>query len=263
MTTGAHTFTAGVPFAASVYGWGPYDSSGHPACFFFGDVSGPHVSSAIGSTTASVDDYPNTPGFVPAPSLLAGATVEDNCDPEPRTPTQTPPPGTLFPPGVHTISLSVFDSSGNIGETNISFTVIDPSPVVIECPSNIVVNCVSNDGAVVTFKVPAHTTYDPDVPVVCTPASGSLFPAGTTPVNCTATSLAGQTNSCSFDVTVLCQGRITVTTGRLGLVFTWTGSAGTLEHAESVLGPWEPLVSGVNTYFHQPTGKQEFFRVRH
>jgi hypothetical protein len=52
---------------------GPYDSYGHPACFYFGDVTGPRVGSTVGAVTASVDDYPNTPGFVPAPSLVAGA----------------------------------------------------------------------------------------------------------------------------------------------------------------------------------------------
>jgi hypothetical protein len=264
VTPGLHTFTGGAPFGVSVYGWAEYDSYGHPGCFYFGDVVGPTVSSPVGAgTTASVNDYPNTPGFAPAPSIVGGAVVEDNCDREPRPPTQTPPPGTLFPPGVHVLTLSSYDISGNIGETNVVFTVLDPSPVVIECPSNIVVNCVSNDGAVVTFNVLAKSTYDPNVPVVSTPPSGSLFPPGTTVVNSVATSLAGQSNSCSFTVTVACQGRITVTRGRNGLVFTWTGTPGTLEFAPSITGPWLPLATGVNTYVHQPGDKQEFFRVRH
>jgi hypothetical protein len=90
-----------------------------------------------------------------------------------------------------------------------------------------------------------------------------VFTAGTTQVNCTATSLAGQSNACSFAVTVLCRGQITVAPGRLGLFFSWTGAPGTLERAESVTGPWQPLVSGVNSFNYQPTGKQEFFRVRY
>src|SRR5205814_7791489 len=36
----------------------------------------------------------------------------------------------------------------------------------------------------------------------CTPASGSLFPVGVTVVNGTATDTSGNTNSCSFTVTV-------------------------------------------------------------
>ena len=38
--------------------------------------------------------------------------------------------------------------------------------------------------------------------VTCTPASGSVFPIGTTTVNCTATDPAGNTDTCSFTVTV-------------------------------------------------------------
>ena len=122
------------------------------------------------------------------------------------------PAGALVPPGVHTISLSIADFNGNIGTSNVTFTVLDPSPVVIECPSNLVVNCTSPNGAVVNFEVKAHTTYDPNVPVVSVPPSGSLFPTGTTEVISTATSLAGQSNSCSFFVTVQCQtqGAITI-----------------------------------------------------
>ena len=39
-------------------------------------------------------------------------------------------------------------------------------------------------------------------PVTCTPASGSAFPLGTTPVTCVASNELGYTNSCSFTVTV-------------------------------------------------------------
>src|SRR6185503_12292687 len=42
----------------------------------------------------------------------------------------------------------------------------------------------------------------PGVTVVCTPASGSCFPVGTTTVTCTATDASGNTATCSFTVTV-------------------------------------------------------------
>ncbi|MEK9139048.1 MAG: HYR domain-containing protein, partial [Bacteroidota bacterium] len=70
----------------------------------------------------------------------------------------------------------------------------------ITCPANITVN---NDpsqcSAVVNFTVTA--TGNPTPTVVCTLASGSAFPVGTTTVNCTATNIAGSA-SCSFTVTV-------------------------------------------------------------
>jgi hypothetical protein len=43
----------------------------------------------------------------------------------------------------------------------------------------------------------------PGVTFVCSAASGSTFPIGTTTVTCTATDTSGNTASCSFTVTVL------------------------------------------------------------
>jgi hypothetical protein len=47
-----------------------------------------------------------------------------------------------------------------------------------------------------------NTQLTRNVPVVCTPASGSFFSKGTTTVTCTATDACGNATSCSFDVTV-------------------------------------------------------------
>jgi hypothetical protein len=70
-------------------------------------------------------------------------------------------------------------------------------PTII-CPSNISVsNTAGQCGANVTFS--ATVTANPTVTYV--PASGSLFPIGTTTVNATATNACG-TASCSFTVTV-------------------------------------------------------------
>jgi hypothetical protein len=56
----------------------------------------------------------------------------------------------------------------------------------------------------VDVVLPAGVTFGgvQPVTVVCNPPSGSTFPKGTTTVVCTATDAAGNTNTCSFDVTV-------------------------------------------------------------
>jgi hypothetical protein len=261
ITPGSHLVAGGVPFAASVYGWAEYDSYGHPGCFFFGDVAPPRVTSPVASVTASVNDFPNTPGLVPTPDLASATQVQDNCDPQLRSPDQTPKPATLVPPGLYTISLTVQDSTGNIGESNVTFTVLDPSPVIIECPSNLVVNCSSNNGAVLYFTVTAHSTYDPNVPVVSTPPSGSFFPSGTTVVTNVATSLAGQSNSCSFSVTVLCDTRVQLVRGPNGLTISWSGM-GTLETTTDLGGRWVPVENAVSPYPVTLMGPRQFFRVR-
>lgn len=66
-------------------------------------------------------------------------------------------------------------------------------------------------GAVVTFDAPLATD-DCGLPlVVRTPESGSLFPVGTTTVNCVATDDCGNSALSSFDVTVSATNRVEVT----------------------------------------------------
>jgi hypothetical protein len=58
-------------------------------------------------------------------------------------------------------------------------------------------------GAVVNYTAPAVTdACDASPTLVCTPASGSTFPVGTTTVTCTATDACGNQSTSTFDVTV-------------------------------------------------------------
>jgi hypothetical protein len=263
VTPGSHTVTGGSLFGLSVYGWSEYESYGHPACFHFGDVLPPTITPSVSSVTVSVIADSNTPGYASTPNIAANSTAQDLCDQETRTPTQTPKPGTLVAPGLHTISVFATDSSGNIGKADVAFTVLDPSPVIITCPRDIVTDCNGTDGAIVEFNVSARSTYDTNVTVVSVPASGSLFPPGTTTVISTATSLAGKTDTCSFKVIVNCQGSIRAVQSADGLTLFWTGASGVLEHASTTAGPWEGLTTDVNQYRVHPGLFQEYFRVRY
>jgi hypothetical protein len=73
---------------------------------------------------------------------------------------------------------------------------------VITCPSNIVLNCMSNGQAVATFSVSGVDDDGVAVAVMCVPPSGTAFPLGDTVVNCRAADRNGLTNYCSFTVTV-------------------------------------------------------------
>ncbi len=262
VTVGSHIVSGDQPFGASVYGWAEYDSYGHPACFYFGDVAGPQITPATAAFTDNVNNYPNTPGQAPVPSIVGGVQIADNCSPEVGKPTQDPPAGTLLGPGVHKLTITSTDSTGNEGEATVLFTVLDPSPVTITCPKDIVVNCTTNGGAFVEFTVTARTTYDTNVAVVSTPPSGSFFPAGTTTVTNVATSLAGQSNTCYFNVTVVCEKLIRTKLTPTGIELTWPGR-GTLLRASTLGGAWTPVVSNVTSYIIVPTGKESYFRVRY
>jgi hypothetical protein len=81
------------------------------------------------------------------------------------------------------------------------------APYVLTCPANITVHATSASGAVVYYTFPPITVF-PDCPLCCftatgTPPSGSLFPIGTTTVNCQGHDGCGEKPTCSFTVTVL------------------------------------------------------------
>jgi len=70
------------------------------------------------------------------------------------------------------------------------------------CPANMVVEFATTQGATAAFSL---VTTEPcsTVTSACVPPSGSLFPIGTTTVQCTASDGAGNQSQCSFTVTVL------------------------------------------------------------
>ena len=78
----------------------------------------------------------------------------------------------------------------------------DETPPVLTVPSDITVNATSSAGTTVTFTATATDDADPAPTVTCTPASGNIFPIGTTVVACTATDAAGNSAAASFDVHV-------------------------------------------------------------
>jgi HYR domain-containing protein len=54
----------------------------------------------------------------------------------------------------------------------------------------------------VTYTPSASDNLDPSPDLTCSPASGSVFPIGTTIVSCTATDDAGNSASDTFKITV-------------------------------------------------------------
>jgi hypothetical protein len=110
-----------------------------------------------------------------------------------------PAAGSFFPVGVTTITCTT-DEGPSCAFTT---TVLDTQPPSITCPANITQdNAVNQCSAVVNFPPPQTSDNCPGVTVACVPASGSLFPVGTTTDTCTSTDAAGNTASCAFTNTV-------------------------------------------------------------
>lgn len=107
--------------------------------------------------------------------------------------------------GTNTVTLTVTDVNSNVSTCTATVTVQDNQTPTINCPSNIVECSLDGNGAIVTY--PAVTGSDNcGYTISQTDASGltsgSTFPIGTTTQEWTITDAAGNTNSCSFDITV-------------------------------------------------------------
>jgi uncharacterized delta-60 repeat protein len=79
---------------------------------------------------------------------------------------------------------------------------VDVTPPTLILPGTVEEDATSPEGAHVDFAVSASDDTDPNPVVVCSPSSGSLFPIGTSIVNCSATDAAGNTARGSFEVRV-------------------------------------------------------------
>jgi hypothetical protein len=120
----------------------------------------------------------------------------------PTAATCTVASGTAFPIGTTTVTCSATDRGGNTGGASFTVTVRDTTPPVVTVPAAAVAEATSPAGAFVTFVATWSDAVSASGSANCTPASGSQFPLGATPVRCTATDGAGNTRVAGFTVTV-------------------------------------------------------------
>jgi hypothetical protein len=185
-----------------------------------------------GQLTVTVSDNTTGPRFVTAPITVFAegnnrgfarrvefplpVAIGNVGDPAPVV-TCSPASRSRFERGTHVVSCSATDVSGNVtqahadSEGNLTagqLTVIvhdrDTSPPsFVSPPTNVTVEATSPTGAVVAFASPTVTdNVDPAPVVSCSPASGSVFPIGSTIVSCTARDASGNVAQGEFTVTV-------------------------------------------------------------
>jgi HYR domain-containing protein len=120
----------------------------------------------------------------------------------PTTVSCAPNSGTVFPRGVTTVTCSAIDTVTNDATTaTFVVTVVDTTPPVLKT-SNIITEAAGPFGKFVAYSVSATDLVDPSPKATCSPFSGSIFPLGTTTVNCTAKDASNNSASGSFTITV-------------------------------------------------------------
>ena len=115
--------------------------------------------------------------------------------------------GATFPIGTTTVGCIAVDTHGSAARGQFKETVTKtdqppPTPVKLHLPADITVEAMSPNGTVVEYEASAEEDGQ-EIPISCAPSSGSLFPVGSTTVNCSATGSQGQTANGSFQVHVL------------------------------------------------------------
>jgi len=115
---------------------------------------------------------------------------------------QTPPgPYGL---GSTLVTLTVTDTYGAANSCNALVTVVDTTPPTVNCPDNIVAtNDPGKCSAMVNYTVTATDNCGGVANITEDFPSGATYPKGISIVHVTAVDNAGNTNGCSFTVTVL------------------------------------------------------------
>lgn len=99
--------------------------------------------------------------------------------------------------GTDPVCVVSFDAASSVVAT-----FAETAPPTLTVPDTIRVVAITAHGTAVEFAVSAHDGNGNALTAVCAPASGSIFPPGTTRVDCTATDAANVSASASFDVVV-------------------------------------------------------------
>lgn len=162
------------------------------------DVTSPMVSGCIPS-----DIIVSANEMCQATATWAPPTAADNCGS--ATMTSSHAPGSLFLLGSTTITYTATDGSGNTSTCTFKVIVKDETdPVLSGCPAtDIVVDANSSCQAFVSWTPPTATDDCGTAILTSTHGPGTSFDIGTTLVTYTAEDDAGNTSTCSFNVTVI------------------------------------------------------------
>ena len=164
------------------------------------DSVGTATASFLVEVTDTVAPIVNVPANIISTTPVVTFTVTATDAVDGTIPaTCSPASGSTFNAGTTTVTCEATDSHANTGFGTFRVTVTGGANApIITVPSDITAEAAGPGGTTVAFVV----TATDNASIICSPASGSLFPLGTTTVTCAATT-AGGTSSDSFNVNVV------------------------------------------------------------
>jgi fibro-slime domain-containing protein len=158
------------------------------------DTTAPSITVPANISLTAADATGAVATFTASAADLVDGNVSVTC---------APSSGSTFAIGTTNVLCSAADAHGNGASAGFTVTVVAAGPApTISTPDQKTVEATGPSGASVTFTVTARLQGQGAVPVMCSPASGSIFAVGTAQVTCTASSPSGATATATFPVTV-------------------------------------------------------------
>jgi probable HAF family extracellular repeat protein len=208
---GTHSFARAINATGHVAGesWMPGDFSTHAFLWREGAMEDLGTLGGIHSSAAGMDDAGRVVGTAGTPDAGNHAFLFEDGVMADLNERISPLSGWLLLEATALNSSGAIVGTGSINNETHAFLLTpaepppDTIPPIITVPGSMTVEAPSADGAVVFYSVTAVDDVDHHPILACLPASGSLFPVGTSTVECIATDNTGKSASASFSVTVL------------------------------------------------------------
>jgi len=155
-----------------------------------------------GAPTLSLPTLGPVEATGPAGAVVNYTVTANDENDGPITPSCSPASGSTFPVGTTAVSCNATDAAGNSTTGSFDVVVRDTIAPTLTVPADFTVTPDASGTALVSYSVSAADAVTTSPTISCSPASGTVFPGGTTSVSCTATDAAGNQSSKSFKVTV-------------------------------------------------------------
>lgn len=176
-----------------------------PICMFAKDIESPVILSEHSDFYMDADEDCQAE----IPDFTVNVSASDNCAATLDV-SQSPVAGTTISGSTNTVTLTVTDDAGNIAEVTFNAAVVDNTNPAITCIENQEVNAIETHLYLVeaTEFDPSETSDNCGIASVendfnqTATLENAQLPEGPTIITWAITDIAGNTNTCSFEVTV-------------------------------------------------------------